>query len=241
MIMKIAVITPYFNEDLDTLARCHKSVLSQTYAQVDHVMVSDGNPNSELDKWNLKHIRIPNTNDYGDTPRCLGALYAYSAGYDGICFLDADNWFETNHVTLMTWLQGCDTADVVTATRTLRREDGSVLGVCKESDGQSFNDTNCYLIMRQAIPVVQSVLFKHKDNAIIGDRVLWRAILDAKFKLARCTTPTVNYTTLFAVHYAERGEEPPANAKVIAKFPSDSALRMYSYSEYKAAIDALRQ
>ncbi len=58
--------------------------------------VSDGFPNLELMKWNIKHISLPQSHtDYGNTPRGIGSLVADIEGYDFIAYLDADNWFHS--------------------------------------------------------------------------------------------------------------------------------------------------
>jgi hypothetical protein len=61
--------------------------------------VSDGFPQDWLDSANVRHIRLGRPhNDAGNTPRGLGALLAVSEGYDGIGLLDADNWYDEDHI-----------------------------------------------------------------------------------------------------------------------------------------------
>lgn len=215
--MNVAIITPYYKENTETLARCHVSVASQTYKNVFHVMIADGHPNAEIDEWNVVHIKGPQHSDFGDTPRLIGSISAISTGADALCFLDADNWFEPDHVEQLLRIYQETRPDVVTATRNLRRTDGSLLGVCIESDGEDFNDTNCFFLTKPAYTVLMTWVLKDPREAILGDRVFWAAVLDAGFTRAHCATPTVNYTTTFARHYQQFGETPSPNSKVIVR------------------------
>src|SRR5688572_19646925 len=137
--MRIAVVTAYCHEPIDVILRCHKSVSDQDLPAT-HFLVSDGHPIEEIDSWNVVHVRLPFCGDYGDTPRAVGAALAAAAHHEAVAFLDADNWFETEHLRTLMSLQERTKAAVVTATRFLRRHDGSLLGVCNQSDGHAFND-----------------------------------------------------------------------------------------------------
>ena len=233
--MRIAIVTPYYNEDNETLIRCIDSVKAQT-VKCSHIMVGDGGALSPASAFADEHIVLPKScQDYGDTPRMIGATFAFTQGYDAMCWLDADNWFEPNHVEEMLEAVNLNpTAEIITATRNLRRPDGSLLGVCDESNGETFNDTNCYFILRSAMSIAKEWVFKNKKEAIIGDRKVWEAA--KKFSREHVTTPTVNYTTMFGVHYAQRGENPPKGAKVILSTDGGENFNMVSWDEYLAII-----
>ena len=110
--MKIAVITPYYKESTEVLHQCHQSVLTQNVS-ADHFFVSDGFPNVELMKWNIKHISLPQSHtDFGNTPRGIGSLVANIEGYDFIAYLDADNWFHSNHLSSLLNLHEETKADI---------------------------------------------------------------------------------------------------------------------------------
>lgn len=237
--MRVAVITPYFKESTELLQRCHDSVMAQTTGEVTHIMVSDGFPNPIVDTWeNTIHIKLPNHADYGDTPRAVGGLTASNMGFDAVTLLDADNWFEPNHIEVLSEVQKKTGVHVVTGTRYLRRPDESILSVCTESDGQNFCDTNCYLIMRPAFGAFSAWGFKDPKLGIIGDRIFWQALLRLKVSRVHCTTPTINYATMFATHYLQHKEQPPAGSKVIAKFKGDPIERMLTYEEWISILIA---
>lgn len=230
--MKIAVITAYHKEDINVLQRCHESVLNQTLANVTHYFISDGYPNLELDTWDCIHIKIPSHNDYGDTPRAIGSLSAVSLGYDAILFLDADNYFSADHIECMVNHQKTTNADIVTATRYLVDIDGNILGICNESDGINFNDTNCYFITNKAFEVLRYLGFRCQIDSVIGDRYFWALVKQSQFTKSHFNKPTVFYTTTFAFHYLAFGLEPPINTKVIVKFTNEEKRRLISYREY---------
>ncbi|MFM2357870.1 MAG: hypothetical protein RJA61_607 [Candidatus Parcubacteria bacterium] len=237
--MKVAVITPYYKESIEIVERCHKSVLSQTHS-VTHILVADGFPNDVVQAWNTQHIILPVSHgDYGDTPRLIGSLSAVAQGFDAICFLDADCWFESGHIESLVSLMQKEKVDIVTATRVLRRSDGSVLGICAESNGTDFNDTNCYLISKKAYGVLPFWTLKDKKFSIIGDRIFWSEILKKGYSKVHSKKPTVNYTTLFAHHYILQGEEPPLDSKIITSVLDNGVYKSYVYNDVKDDLDKL--
>ena len=50
---------------------------------------------------------------------------------------------------------------------------------------------------------------------LFSDRLVWNSLRSANLRFARSAHATVNYVTLFAVHYNERGLTPPAGARDI--------------------------
>lgn len=231
--MKVAIVTPYHTENLEILQRCHDSVKAQTHDDVFHIMVADGHARQEVDEWDVIHIKCPIAHgDYGDTPRSIGSLSAVTLGADAICLLDADNWIEPNHVEKLHNIQVNTGVQVVTTTRMLRRMDGSVLGVCNESNGREFNDTNCYFFTRPAFSSIMHYVFKDKQDAIVGDRIVWNSV-KSSYTLAHCIEPTINYVTSFAVHYQAYGERAPEDSKVIVRFSDESHHRMISFSAFE--------
>lgn len=196
-------------------------------------MIADGYPEERLPGLAGQHIVLPVAHrDYGDTPRLIGTLSAYQQGFDAICWLDADNWLEPDHVERLLKIANQEVVSVVTATRNLRREDGSLLSACTESNGDHFCDTNCYLIMRDAIPTIAPAWgFKPPQMGVIGDRLVWQKARDNYQERGHCSEPTVNYTTNIAVHYLAAGEQPPSNARVIMQKPGQPYPTSVPYAE----------
>lgn len=234
--MRVAVITPYYKENIETIFDCHSSVIHQTYKNIRHFIISDGYPNPEIDKWDCEHIKIPPCADYGDSPRGIGAAIASAQGYDAICFLDADCWYDKNHVEEMVFAVNNSSAQVATCARNLFRIDKTFMRVDDESDGQKFNDTNCYFFTKEAFFALRSWLFKDKKQATIGDRILWKTLADNKVKVARSLQATLNYITTFAIHYMTAGEIPPPNSKMFIE--ANSVKKLINYDEYQKILQS---
>ena len=224
--MKVAVVTPYYKEDLDTLIRCRTSVVRQTHSNTVHFMLADGFPRKEFKKLKF-HVELPACADYGDTPRMIGCALASAHGVDAICMLDADCWFDIDHVERMVKVMEEEDAPIVTCPRRLWRMDESYMGVDTESEGDFFNDTNCYLIRRDAFHLLRVWGLKDKSISIINDRMVWGAIKESGLKIARASKATLNYTTSFAVHYAWRNEEIPKGAKGIHEVDGKFEMVVY--------------
>ena len=235
--MKLAVITPYYKESIDKLRRCHKSVLDQT-VQADHILIADGHANLKLDQWNAIHIKLPvGMKDSGDTPRLIGLTMAATLGYDGFLFLDGDNWFEPGHIEQMVSGYEQTGLPVVTCPRILRRLDGSVLGNCIESDGESFNDFNCYLFMRAALPYLRILALPNGEMNYFTDRILWAHLQENCPQMARVSVPTVNYETTRLWHYSQAGEVPPPEARATVFFRDARQCISLTADEYQKFVN----
>src|SRR5262249_4891479 len=112
---RVAVVTPYHREPPEVLAKCRDSVRNQTYA-CTHVLVADGHPQRQMAHADALHIVLPLAHhDNGNTARMIGAMSAVNRGFHAIAFLDADNWYEPDHVARMVALHRRTAADVCTA------------------------------------------------------------------------------------------------------------------------------
>lgn len=238
--MRIAVVTPYYKETLEQLQRCHDSVKNQTLP-TDHFLIADGFPKPEVDGWDCFHLKIPNHADYGDTPRAIGTASAAAMKYDAILLLDGDNWYEPDHVEAL-WNVHVETgADVVTCARMLRRTpDLSILGPDHESDGITFNDTNCYLIAARAFPLFRAWSYKDPALGIVGDRIFWNALKTCEdITIGRSDRPTINYATTFSFHYDQYGETPPDHCKQIVRVEG-GGYEMMLTKDFRALMEAQR-
>lgn len=233
--MKIAVITPYYKESTAELKRCHDSVKAQT-VPCHHIFVSDGHPHPMIDTLDATHIRVPGHADYGDTPRLIGGAHATTAGYDAVLLLDADNWFDPDHVATLLAYQAKTGVDVVTCGRKLVHcETLQPFAECDESDGDTFVDTNCYLLMRSALPYMAGWGFKDPKRGIVGDRIFWNTLKGSSLKRAHSPRNGVNYVSTFATHYLHRGLDVPARGKLIVDYSGGKGLdfRMRPWEEVK--------
>ena len=210
--MKVAVVTPYYKEPEGVLQRCIDSVAAQTYKDVFHVLVSDGQPSVVTEHT----ILSPNCADSGDTPRLMGAGYAASQGAEAILLLDADCWLDPDHIRLMVDALLLSGAGIVTCPRKVYDKfTDEYLGVDAESDGINFNDTNCILVTNKHFDVFSSWGFKPNGQGLIGDRYFWNACLRCGAKIARTAFTMSNYPSDLAFHYEMFGKPVPDGAKVI--------------------------
>lgn len=211
--LRVAVVTPYYRESPEVLAKCHDSVRNQTYA-CTHVLVADGHLQRQIADADTLHIVLPAAHlDNGNTPRMIGAVSAVNQGFHAIAFLDADNWYEPNHVAQMVALHRRTAADVCTSGRMIVREDGSPMFVDWESNGHDFTDTSCLWLTGRALSLIPLWGMMPPQAGPIGDRVFWQAIVNQGASRAHDPTPTVAFRTRYRYHYEQAGEPPPVDAK----------------------------
>jgi len=208
-----AIVTPYYKEPRATIERCVESVRRQTVA-ADHFLVADGFPQSWLDDVGVNHIRLGHAHrDFGDTPRAIGALIAISQRYKCIGFLDADNWYEDDHVDVCSTTANSvapEPIDLVIAKRRMVRMDGTHTTYPEES---SHVDTSCYWFLEGAFHLLHYWLTIPDELAPIGDRVFYQMIRSRKLSAREAPKITVNYTCTVEEIYHALGERPPPGTK----------------------------
>lgn len=212
--MKIAVITPY-HEITDELLHCLKSVKEQDHPNFLHITVGDGcDLPQHLFHEKLLNIPLPvNIGDYGDSPRSIGVVYAKTMGADAVVFLDSDNWIAANHLSLLAGTANRHQSDIVACHRLLCHLDGSVLGLCEDSNGITFCDTNCVLVRQNLFQILSSAWLIPDELHAIGDRILWDKLIHATDRISISESATVFYRTAFEGHYRRFNIAPPQNAK----------------------------
>jgi glycosyltransferase involved in cell wall biosynthesis len=208
--MNIAVVMPYFKEDTEELLFAHQSVLQQSRT-ARHIIVADGHPNPVVSAWACEHIVLPSAHrDAGNFARGVGALHAFQTGAEYVCFLDADNWLENNHVSSLCDHIVSSGADIGVSRRILRRLDRSILDPFDwESDGAQFADTGTVMLSRSTIDIAALWATMPVQLSGAGDQIIWAAINERRFRIVRTEQATTNYKTKWAVHYTGRGEVPP--------------------------------
>ena len=207
--MKPAVVTPYHQESLEILRRCHRSVREQT-EDTTHILVADGNSKAVIKEWNAQHLVLPQGhNNCGNTPRALGALMAASQGYEPIFFLDADNWFKPNHVKVALDLHQNDPSiDVVISGRTVVLDDGSVLDKVPEDIEQKFADTSTICLFKKAYRSIHLWALIPDGLAPICDRVIYESIKTLPLKVHWHKKRTLLFESHYANHYLLAGKNP---------------------------------
>ncbi|MET0876302.1 MAG: glycosyltransferase, partial [Tardiphaga sp.] len=204
-----------------------------------HVLVADGHPQPRFAESDARHIVLPSAHhDNGNTARMIGAISAMNQGFNAIAFLDADNWYEPDHIARMVALHQRTQADVCTAGRMIVREDGSPMFVDWESNGVDFTDTSCLWLTGPALGLIPLWGMMPPQAGPIGDRVFWRAVVNQGLTRAHDPRPTVAFRTRYQIHYEQAGETAPEGAKTIEMVSDcadwfsnteDAAARCLSY------------
>jgi glycosyltransferase involved in cell wall biosynthesis len=190
---QIAVITPYYDEDLNLLEQCHHSVLEQTLPCL-HVLVADGKPKAAIDRWDAHHIVLPVSHaDIGSTPRLIGSYHAIGLGVDAVTFLDADNWYEPEHLANLMAARLSHGAAFVSSGRMLCQLDGSPMGPCPLTNPDRFIDTNCMLFGRDAFPLLHHWVLMPGYGHLIGDRIMLHRVKESGVQRVHMPNPSVNY------------------------------------------------
>jgi hypothetical protein len=162
------------------------------------------------------HVVLPGSGhgDNGNLGRAVGSAIAVSEGYDAIALLDADNWYQPDHVSSLLALQAQTGAALCTSARSLHRMDGSLLAPHDpESDGASFADTSCMLYLRPAFGLLPLWGQMPRQFGPICDRIVWAAVQSRKIATAHSGLPTMAFRTCYCNHYKVRGETPPPDCK----------------------------
>jgi glycosyl transferase family 2 len=221
--LHIAVVTPHYGVEEAWLERCRESVRSQT-VPCTHFLVNDGDPDVELEGDDRTEVvRIPGPHrDVGNAGRAVGSVCAIAQQYEAIAYLDADNWYEPEHLESLVELHLESQALVCTSTRNLYGLDGTFLEVCPETDGVLFVDTSCMLLTRPAFGIVASWYLMPEGTRMVSDRVVLRTIKERKMSMAHTGRPTLNYTTRYAAHYEHVGKPSPPGAVKLEWVPEES-------------------
>ena len=184
-------------------------------------MVADGIGYPEVDEWKCRHIRLGvGHDDNGNTPRALGALAAMNEGFDCIAFLDADNWFSTDHLSRGIATQAATGCDVVFSDRHIVFPDGQRLTEQPFEDrDRRHADTSCILIFSSALKSLSLWAEMPRLLAPQCDRVMFNHLM-ATQHCAWSGTATVYFETWYANHFLAAGLIPPLNAKFLERYPA---------------------
>ena len=208
-----AVITPYLNESAEVIQRCYESVAAQSY-QARHYFVADGNQAAILKELDVEHIVLPGPhNDFGNTPRGLGALSAINNGFDAIFFLDADNWYLPNHIEDAIKLRFDNSSiDVSASYRHIILPDGAEVPPDSEDVSRSHIDTSCMGFFESSFSILPLWATMTPELSVIGDRVVFQAIKARQMMIGWTEKASMCYSSRYKHHYERVGLQPPEDA-----------------------------
>lgn len=233
--LRVAVVTPYYQEPTEILAKCLESVRQQNYPCL-HILVCDGG-SATLPAVSEKilQLKLPTpSRDWGNTPRALGGLLAQTQGVDAIAYLDADNWFEPDHIEKMVRAHEMSRAPVVACKRQFFTYDERLMGIFEFSEARCHHvDTSCYMLFRPAFALLSAWMMP-KPVASICDRVFFAKLLSAGQQIHFTDEKTVCYRSRAAAHYHAAGLPMPHNVKGQSVY--DGAIRYMRSPEGRREI-----
>lgn len=166
-----------------------------------HIFVADGFPSSDIDCWDVDHIKLPQSHaDNGNTPRCLGAISAINLGYWPILFLDADNWYRPWHLRSVFDLKvRHPSADVLAMARECVLPDGTPVGSVPDEDLLLRHlDTSCFVFYPSAFRAIPLWGTMPVYLGPVCDRFMLAAIKHLGLQIAGTQVPSV----VFTAHYS---------------------------------------
>lgn len=211
--MKVAVVTPYYKESDEVLRRCCSSVARQTYPAT-HFVVADGFPRQNaFDGFSVRHSSLPFAHrDFGNTPRTVGALSALNQGFDAIALLDADNWYEPNHIeSLVSALERSGT-HVAASYRNFYLPDGTYVDFEDPEDAAHRHiDTSSFMLSKRAAHLLPSWGMMDINVACLCDRVIFWTLQSLKVPIVWTGLKTMNFNSLYSMYYIAANREPPSD------------------------------
>lgn len=219
--MRVAVVTPYYKEAAHVLRRCLDSVRAQTHAQLVHYLVADGFPQTELvgGQPGVRHIVLPNAHaNYGCTPRGIGAQCALADDMDVVCFLDADNLYQPEHVaSLVDVYQRASAAgmrlDAAFALRYQFVPGHEQLRIVPpgEEPGSAFADTSCISFSRSAAFLWGAWCQIPKSLTPVCDQFMMSLIRYHQLNVTWTAQRTVLYESNWSATYVQAGLPVPTS------------------------------
>jgi glycosyltransferase involved in cell wall biosynthesis len=205
----VTVITPTTGSD--QLTDALNSVDKQTYTNIQHLVVIDGvNKYGDKAKKLIEGasrstiVELPYNTGYDNYNghRIYGAM-SYIAQGDFVCFLDQDNWFESNHIESLVnvILDGNQWAYslrkiVSQEGEYICNDDCESLGKWASVLNDQFVDVNCYMIPKMAAIAFSPYWYRrarHPQEQPEVDRILSVFMMQNFTKFDTNGDYTVNY------------------------------------------------
>jgi Glycosyl transferase family 2 len=215
------IVTPYYKESRAKLERCIASVSAQTY-RPDHLLVADGYPVDWIETAGVRHLRLDRAHgDFGNTPRALGMMIGIAERYDAIALLDADNWYESDHVERC-WSAASGNCDYVVALRRFRRPDGSIMPI-KDEPIDRHVDTSCFFFLEGSYTTLPLWGTMPREISPICDRIFYAALKARRMRQSVTDRVTVNFEVTVRGFFEKLNETPPPEAKAPPDFQAMQA------------------
>ena len=216
----------------DVIAACVDRPL-----RCEHIFAADGFPRDELDAWPVRHLRLPRSGDFGDTPRRIAGEAAIEAGFEAVVYLDADNWLRPRHVESLLACHLVHGAAVCHSARTLHRPDGSIMPLMLGGDNVDHVDTSCMFVASAAFDLLRIWGSWPRELSSIDDRMFWQAARSRGHRTAFTGALTTCYEASHLSFYRLLGENPPAGVRPDIDLDSVFAWHAGIPAAERAALD----
>lgn len=134
---KISVIIPVFNAG-QLLKKCLDSVLTQTWSNIEVIVVDDGSSDDSPDICNRYAATDPRVKAIHTTNK--GVCHARNTGLDNatghyVMFVDSDDWLDSGMMEVLAGLMEKNDADMATCGYFMEDENGKVIyGIDKNTE-----------------------------------------------------------------------------------------------------------
>lgn len=177
-------------------------------------MVADGGAPIPLTDFQGQAISLHHRHDdWGDTPRTIGAASAFAQGYDAVCWLDQDNWLYPKYAETLAAAMQKTRCALATCSRDIYTLSTEKMGLCKETDGQKFVDANCMMLSRAASSAAMIWATMPKPWHVCSDMYFLAACRRLNLSQAHCAEALMGYRATRTHTYALYGRTPPPEAK----------------------------
>lgn len=214
----ISVIVPIYKVE-PYLDRCVKSIINQTYDNLEIILVDDGSPDgcpAMCDAWAERDSRVKVIHkENGGLSDARNAGLAVAAG-ELISFIDSDDWIEPNFIEYLYRAMENTGAEIAGCATTFVAEDGSAIRIRKEARPSPLDRLEALRRLVLEDGVYQTVWNKlYRREVLQGipfavgkyneDEFWTYQVFDRIHKLATVETPLYNYlqrgTSIIGVGY----------------------------------------
>lgn len=242
---KVSVIVPVYNAE-NTLERCVKSIVGQTYKDIEVILINDGSIDSSryiCEKFadTDKRIKIINKSNEGvSASRNLGIECASG---DYLMFADSDDWFTCDAVETMVSAAdetGCDM--VISDFYRVKNKYASIKGDITEEGMMGRQDFVLYMMDNPAnfyYGAMWNKLYKRKiiidNNLRLNDDIKWCE--DFMFNLDYIRCADTFYSIKKPLYYYVNSK----NSLVKQNATPENSFRMKKmvYDQYKGVFEEL--
>lgn len=167
----ISVIVPIYKVE-KYLDKCVESIVSQSYPDLEIILVDDGSPDAcpqMCDDWATRDSRIKVVHkENGGLSDARNAGLAVATG-EYISFIDSDDWIEPDFLQVLLDAMEQTGADIADCAIRLVSEDGKELSVRGVSEDETLDTVTALVRLVKEDRVYQTVWNKLYRRPVIGD------------------------------------------------------------------------